>query len=474
MISGISQVWENQDYFVGAAQGIASETFDLLDPNLNPYVFLVGVPIEEDPVRTLICTDSSEQAYPPEAFSQVRATAIIGSTPESWNQAMEHALAHADAKCDCVSFSSYPLPLNGYMVYSVLQFCKPAYQSYYSLRKEWFDGVHYYGSLLAAATEYFLDQCVKSVESNMPGIADIAEHPGAELIRMAARDFMRTPARAAGNPLGDYLIDVYNTVSSMRYEGAEGIGRILLAAKEHPSVEVVIALHSPVRVDSYRGVRKLLELSSQSGDLCLLSDPFEVYGIGRRSDQYDQDREDLFAVSFRKHYSWDLAHGKHVLMQVEYGQPSLPKQRMDATEFVDKALVVFPDLGHGNSALLWSFVEAAIQQRRGAMLVISNRALAEAERLQNQATRVKPVQMTRDLITQATAIDGAVLMEPSGVCHAIGVVLDGLACDDGDPSRGARYNSAVRYLNYTQGAQITCLIVVVSEDGMINLLPQGD
>ena len=52
--------------------------------------------------------------------------------------------------------------------------------------------------------------------------------------------------------------------------------------------------------------------------------------------------------------------------------------------------------------------------------------------------------------------------------HAIGVILDGVATEIGDPSRGSRYNSAVRYL---ETSEIATLFILVSEDGMINVLP---
>jgi DisA bacterial checkpoint controller nucleotide-binding len=50
----------------------------------------------------------------------------------------------------------------------------------------------------------------------------------------------------------------------------------------------------------------------------------------------------------------------------------------------------------------------------------------------------------------------------------VGVILDGHASGKGDPSRGSRFNSAIRYYE-TQGGD--CLVIIVSEDGMINLLP---
>ena len=72
-----------------------------------------------------------------------------------------------------------------------------------------------------------------------------------------------------------------------------------------------------------------------------------------------------------------------------------------------------------------------------------------------------------------TSIDGALLMDPSGVCYAAGVILDGEAIKGkGTSSRGARYNSAVRYIYgvWHGDSGVECLAVVVSKDGGANLV----
>src|ERR1035441_9320972 len=67
-----------------------------------------------------------------------------------------------------------------------------------------------------------------------------------------------------------------------------------------------------------------------------------------------------------------------------------------------------------------------------------------------------------------TNMDGGVLIDPQGQCHAIGVILDGTASRNGDPARGSRYNNAIRYiddsdtppavvLGYSSAADITVL-----------------
>jgi len=73
------------------------------------------------------------------------------------------------------------------------------------------------------------------------------------------------------------------------------------------------------------------------------------------------------------------------------------------------------------------------------------------------------------VLTAATGIDGAVLVGPDGRVHAVGVILDGVATGTGDSGRGARYNSAIRYL---AGDGRGAMVIIVSEDGKIDLLPK--
>ena len=101
--------------------------------------------------------------------------------------------------------------------------------------------------------------------------------------------------------------------------------------------------------------------------------------------------------------------------------------------------------------------------------MISSIAAKEAKRLSGQSFPVYPLKLREAGIGAVSEIDGAILMDDSGNCHALGVILDGQASHAGDPSRGARYNSAVRYVEQTRNKKASCLIVIVSEDGMVNL-----
>jgi hypothetical protein len=165
------------------------------------------------------------------------------------------------------------------------------------------------------------------------------------------------------------------------------------------------------------------------------------------------------------------------MMQVISGVPSLPRQPIGKEKFKDHVARTFTQSATDSDAL-WNIVSTAANQRHGTMIVISSAAAKEAERLAEQSTVLKePVKLADELLDETllmlTSIDGALLVDPTGVCYAAGVILDGTAIKGkGTSSRGARYNSAIRYV-YGAKTDVNkgeCLAVVVSKDSTINLV----
>lgn len=76
--------------------------------------------------------------------------------------------------------------------------------------------------------------------------------------------------------------------------------------------------------------------------------------------------------------------------------------------------------------------------------------------------------MQADDIARFARIDGATLVDVDGRCHAVGVILDGEATGAGDPARGSRFNSSLRYQAASRHAAVA---VVVSDDGYVDLVP---
>jgi hypothetical protein len=156
------------------------------------------------------------------------------------------------------------------------------------------------------------------------------------------------------------------------------------------------------------------------------------------------------------------------LLRVANTRPALPQPRLDVHHFKSVVSRLFPEISGGGADVLWGLAGAASAAAHGTMLVVHRNASDEAARLIRQAQQVQPRLLDSKMLAAVTSIDGAVLVDPAGTCHAVGVILDGHASGKGDSSRGARFNSAVRY-HETQSAD--CLVIIVSEDGMINLLP---
>jgi DNA integrity scanning protein DisA with diadenylate cyclase activity len=327
--------------------------------------------------------------------------------------------------------------------------------------------------LIWAAIETVLDDAATELQKRNAGAMLEWKHSDArEIVRTAATLFARRHAWAGPrfSPVdimshGVYdLFDAASIISSTPYEQREGVGDLIITDKPHQAVDIAIQFDRPVPIIKHRRVRKLLQMCS--ADIHLLSDAREVYGLGKfHRERYDATAEDVFVVKFVRHHCWELCHLDTELMRVEYGQAALPKRSYNPAA-VDAALGrTFPSIEDEARTSILDLVACAADAAHGTMFVISQSAPAEGRRLANGGT-IKPFSPTDREIKAASAIDGAILVDVHAICHGIGIILDGKAGDSGDASRGARYNSAIRYLSQHSD----CVILVVSEDRTVDIL----
>jgi hypothetical protein len=290
-----------------------------------------------------------------------------------------------------------------------------------------------------------------------------------DLVFRAAGTALLFEVAAAGRAVTDAhaLLDRLNVISATRYERRVGRGRIVIARPDHPALRVKLRLASPIPLGEPDWTRKILEMAE--GGVALLSDSAHVLGLGAVSDEYDARGEDLFEVEFVDHYKWELRHADSVLLRAEYGIPGLPQPPLQRAELGSALARVLPGAPVEMEKRLWRVVEAAMDQPHGTTIVVSARAEDEAARLASQATRVEPVVLGEEMVRRVTTIDGAVLLDADGRCHAVGVILDGRATEKGRPARGARYNSALRYVT---DAGCPTIAVVISDDGRVDVLPE--
>ena len=482
-------LWPHQERYRKVAQALAEELFDALDDDLKPFVVLLALPI--DPTLPARCLEPENCGLPAEAFTNAvaRGRVIQHATPWPYPErddvspalvrrkheglgvrdAVQEILNTLDEHATHQHFTGWPVAIREYFVVTVLRMQRKPVRAYPSLRPHRFytDGRPLAASLLVAAMYRFNEEGVKALSEPEPG-AGIIMRPreSEELLRAAGKSLLDTPAQALGlDPATTKLFATCNTISSLRYEGAEGVGKLLLARRGHPNTEEIFALTCPTELTDYRAVRKLLEMTTP--DVHLLADGETVYALGRHVGHYDAVREDLFVISFVTHYAWELLHAGHVLLRSHYGLPGVPRTRLSRTGFRRALKRTFGLTDAPKVERLWDVVLEASRQKHGTMLVITTEALAEADRLKLQCTLVEPVPLTPLITRLVTSIDGAVLLDPEGYCYSIGVILDGRASGRGDSTRGARYNSALRYV---ESSDYPCLAVVVSEDGMVDVI----
>ena len=159
------------------------------------------------------------------------------------------------------------------------------------------------------------------------------------------------------------------------------------------------------------------------------------------------------------------------MLRVKYRQARLPRARFDKQLFYEHVDQLF-QVNESTAKILAKAVEAAIRQRHGTMLVITPNAEQETKRLGAQSTVIDPVIASKDIVSHLSSVDGAILISPQGIIYSFSVLLDGKASENGNPARGARYNSAIRYIDGERSRNINCLALIVSEDGYVDLYPK--
>lgn len=287
-----------------------------------------------------------------------------------------------------------------------------------------------------------------------------------ELISRAARALVGSACRLSGDDFSHEISIALDEVSAQPYEGRAGAGGFVLADPSGPNVLISMNFSKTIGLPDTRSLRKSLEMSGD-GQYLLCRDG-QIHGVARVSSGYDPADESVFTFDVVGRSAWELRHHDVPLVRVTNTRPSFPVPQIDESKFLEIAERVLSVAKPIALDRLWQLTQLAAGAKHGTMLVVHPDAETEALRFLPQAQLIEPIDLDDAAFRAATSIDGAVLLGPDGLCHAVGVILDGEATGKGLTSRGARYNSAVRYQD---GHGAGALIIVVSEDGMIDLLP---
>lgn len=482
-------MWAYQPHFRSSMEQRAQEVLGELGARLHPRAFLVGIRLPDVGSGHPVCLEPEDDPeYPPSFFTgcATRVDQIYSDHPDHQTRygdearnrdqpelirrrsvlaAVREVTNLQDEKRGTKTFCGAPTRVNDYYVVPALEFRGPEVRALPQLPerikfRDWTSDLGVTDALVVR----LLAEASEALARKDPGrYADTFERDTLGLLRDGGRALCNAIGPALENFMLQGVFEALNEISAARYEGGAAHGQIVFCPSEHSSVRRTVALKERVPFRSVRLARKIVEMSGR--DLvCLCHGSEGLAGLGMLTDRDAR----LFRVEFTDHYRWSLSYGERLLMKTSFGVPALPSVPLDEPSFVGNAIRVLPTLSSEKATSLWKSVHAAMEQRHGAMLVVTDVAQAEARRLATQALPVEPGPLTPDMVLQVSGIDGAILVNTDGVCFALGVILDGLATQDGDPARGARYNSAVRYVGLRHAPT---LCVVISEDGHVNMIP---
>lgn len=285
--------------------------------------------------------------------------------------------------------------------------------------------------------------------------------------RAAARDFF----------LYNYQEDM-NALSAMKYENNINKGSFLaLELHKNDSFEdldknfiISIKFLNPVKLSSenYKKIRKLLEITKDDYSL-LLNENSEVFAIGRLKKDA---KVDYYKVCFTNFLEWRFYKNDIEYLRFENMIPQLPEASTGIqSKDINLLVRTFEKI---DVECLKMIIDCATEQCHGTMVVFTENAEEEADRLKESGICIRSAKLTEEVARYATSIDGALLCDEKGNCHAIGIILDGKASPKADLSRGSRYNSAIRYIEQQKSKNKKTFIVIVSEDKYIDCKSTSD
>lgn len=288
-----------------------------------------------------------------------------------------------------------------------------------------------------------------------------------DIVRMAGEKFL---LQILHTPTGKKNLNIYNDInmlSALKYEKNDCNGKLIICKDITGVIERIdIKLNNPISLMYHKKIRKLLEIAKD--DIYLIGTSRSVFGF--------ITQKSLGKLSFLIGYEIKI-HGAlnwSVLELEKEGKQSTPVIQCKDSLY-QYAQVKFNDKDfcrelknkflNVDTKKLTEIVRKAIQQKHGTTIVIAENAEEEAIRLDSSSFKIVPFDCKK-MIKHITSIDGAVLIDTNGNCHAFGVILDGKTSETEDISNGARHNSARRYKNINNHS----VIVIVSEDEYVTVL----
>lgn len=183
-----------------------------------------------------------------------------------------------------------------------------------------------------------------------------------------------------------------------------------------------------------RIIRKLLE-AAKTYPLVVLNG--KIIGIATESIH----SRHKYTLRVLGHLAWEYRIddiSQFVCVNSLYKNPSLHINK----QLISKTLKKLFDLREKKINNFLNIVDQA-SNGHGALIIVTDNVKAESERLclLNRGIQIHPFcihENSQEIISDLSAIDGAIVFDNTLKCYAFGVILDGEAVISGTPSRGGK------------------------------------
>ena len=397
----------------------------------------------------------------------------------SWKKSFEEMI-FSKISSSRKSFVSDPIDKFGYKYFVCLTVDRELYNEFNLLKvgmvnTKWGDPYKVKQSVLECFCLVLLEDAVEVLalsKKHVPPVDSLDEDHCRILCQKAARNLLMSRLGYVSTYGASYR--VFNDIEELsmaKYEGASIQGKIVVAQKNHDAIKDPVLFKNHVPLSDPKAARKILEMSND--ELFVLCENEKFVGLcGLENKVNSCENEAIMMIEFIGHRHWVLSHFDKRVMDVKNGRPSpcTPDQSLlKIKSYIERIF----SRENSDTNRLFEVCRSALNQAHGTMIIISDHAAQESDRLSVTSTSISPRFLTKDLVENLTSIDGAIIIDTFGKCHALGVILDGESSPGiGSAKRGARYNSACRYVVSSKNRGHLCMAVIVSEDGPVDIQPE--
>lgn len=477
-------MWTYQRHFRNSVQYEIAEALQQIGLDADPLVLLVGVSDDDDAAHP-ICVEPETGVISSDHFGDIGPLAerIFAEDPESQiintnrdlhdrrqrglfrrstGEAIARSIEETGKHPTRIVIVGPPGRQAGYDVYTVALLDKGTFEQLPAFADEVIDRLYVGRSLQHEVVAECLRRAAEAAQIPDAGIGlSVLGSNRSDLVRVAGRRFLDgLTIRATGMPSD--LYEKVCRIAELPYERSEANGRIVVTGIE--LVKLDIELTNTVHLTNPRSARKLLETCRNGSRI--VSDGRSLLGLSRSAQAATKENDVQLEIAISGTAEWEVRWASNRYMQVSFGRPTLPTSPISPDAFADTLDRRLPGC---DVKRLWALVTAAQSFGHGTTIVIAEAAREEAARLGAQGQPIEPRLLSTSELESVAAVGGAVLVDPEGRCHAFGIILDGQADGEGDPARGSRYNSAVRYC---RSSPHPCAAVIVSDDGTVDLAPK--